>query len=58
VLTQAEPPVEPSSPRLVLNLLLALFGGLLLAVVVALLLELRDRRVRTVDDLSARWTCP
>jgi uncharacterized protein involved in exopolysaccharide biosynthesis len=42
----------------VLNLLLALFGGLLLAVVVALLLELRDRRVRTVQDLSRCWTCP
>ena len=57
-LSQAEPPGEPSSPRLVLNLLLALFGGLLLAVVVALLLELRDRRVRTVQDLSAMLDLP
>lgn len=58
VLTQAEPPIEPSSPRLVLNLLAALFGGLLLAVVVALLLELRDRRVRTVHDLGLMLDVP
>lgn len=58
VLTQAEPPIEPSSPRIVLNLLAALFGGLLLAVVVALLLELRDRRVRTVHDLGLMLDVP
>lgn len=58
VLTQAEPPIEPSSPRIVLNLLAALFGGLLLAVVVALLLELRDRRVRTVRDLGVMLDVP
>lgn len=52
VLSRAEPPLEPSSPRVVLNLLVALFGGVLAAVVLALLLELRDRRVRTVQDLS------
>jgi chain length determinant protein EpsF len=58
VLTQAEPPIEPSSPRLVFNLLAALFGGLLLAVVVALLIELRDRRVRTVHDLGLMLDVP
>lgn len=58
LLTQAAPPVEPSSPRLLLNVLLALFGGLLLAVVTALLLELRDRRVRTVLDLSLMLDLP
>lgn len=58
LLSQAVPPVEPSSPRLVLNLLVALFGGLLLAVVAALMLELRDRRVRTVQDLGAMLNLP
>ncbi|MEN9629538.1 MAG: chain length determinant protein EpsF, partial [Pseudomonadota bacterium] len=58
LLSQAVPPVEPSSPRVVLNLLLGLFGGLLLAVVVALLLELRDRRVRTMQDLTAMLDLP
>ena len=53
VLTAASPPLEPSSPKLLLNSLLAVFVGTLLAVGVALLLELMDRRVRTVSDVSA-----
>jgi len=51
VLTQATPPIEPSSPRLMLNTYLALFGGTVLAIGVALLLELRDRRLRAVEDV-------
>lgn len=51
VLTQATPPVLPSSPKILLNTLLAVFVGTLLAVAVALLLELRDRRVRSLDDV-------
>lgn len=51
VLSVAQPPVEPSSPKLLLNTLIALFVGLLLAVGTALLLELRDRRVRAPADL-------
>lgn len=50
-LTQAIPPVAPSSPRIVLNMLLSIIVGTLLALGVALVLELRDRRVRTVDDV-------
>jgi chain length determinant protein EpsF len=51
LLTQATPPLEPSSPRLLLNTLLSIFLGTLLAVGTALLLELKDRRVRNVDDV-------
>ena len=51
LLTQATPPLEPSSPRIVLNTLLSIFLGTLLAVGTALLLELMDRRVRNVDDV-------
>lgn len=51
LLTQATPPIEPSSPKLLLNTLLAVFLGTLLAVGTALLLELMDRRVRNVDDV-------
>lgn len=57
-LTRAEAPTDPSSPRVVLNLLAATFGGMLLAVVVALLLELRDRRVRTLQDLHGLLDLP
>lgn len=58
VLTVAQPPSEPSSPRLVLNTLLAIFVGLLLAVGVALLLELSDRRVRAPEDVLGALNLP
>lgn len=57
-LTQAEPPLQPSSPRIVLNTLLSIFLGTLLAIGTALLLELRDRRVRNVDDVLASLDLP
>ena len=50
VLSVAQPPAEPSSPKTLLNGALAVFLGLLLAVGVALLLELTDRRVRSAED--------
>ncbi len=52
LLTAATPPLEPSSPKIILNTALAIFLGLLLAVGVALLLELMDRRVRSVEDVA------
>lgn len=58
VLTQAMPPLEPSSPRVVLNVLLSVFLGSLLAVGTALLLELMDRRVRSVDDIITALDLP
>ena len=53
VLTPAAPPLEPSSPNIQRNALLAVFAGTLLAVGFVLLFELMDRRVRTVDDVAA-----
>ncbi len=58
VLTQAVPPLQPSSPRVGLNTLLAVIGGSLLAVGAAMALELRDRRVRNVDDVVATLGLP
>ncbi|MDE2368739.1 MAG: chain length determinant protein EpsF [Burkholderiales bacterium] len=58
MLTEAVPPITPSSPRLVLNTLLALLGGILLAIGTALFLELRDRRVRNLDDVVAALDLP
>lgn len=52
VLTQAEPPLKPSSPRLVLNTALSVFVGTLLALGAAFLLEMLDRRVRSFDDIA------
>jgi len=52
LLTEALPPLEPSSPRVMLNTILAFVGGVLLAIGAALGLELRDRRVRNIDDAA------
>ena len=58
MLTQAVPPVEPATPRIGLNLLVALFVGTLLAALSALLLEMRDRRVRSASDVVAALGLP
>lgn len=51
LLTPAVTPVEPSSPRLVLNVAGGMLFGLLLGAAVALLMEQRLRPVRAVVDL-------
>jgi len=58
VLTQAVPPLEESSPNLLLNTVLALFLGGILAVGTAVVMELVDRRVRSVDDVIALLDLP
>lgn len=52
VLTQAVPPNEHSSPKVVLNTILSLILGTLLAAGIVLLMEMRDRRVRGFDDIT------
>jgi polysaccharide biosynthesis transport protein len=51
LLTAAEPPLEPSSPRVGLNLLMGLLLGAALAVGSAVLLEFMNRRVRSAHDV-------
>ena len=50
-LNTAATPLTPTSPKLLLNLMIAAFGGALLGVACALLLELANRRVRSSEDL-------
>ncbi|WIV96561.1 chain length determinant protein EpsF [Kinneretia aquatilis] len=52
ILTQAVAPVEPASPRVLLNVVLSVVLGLMLAVGVALVMEMLDRRVRSFEDIS------
>lgn len=52
VLTQAQAPLDPSSPKVLLNTLLSVAIGSVLAIGAVLVLELLDRRVRAVEDLS------
>lgn len=58
LLNQAVPPLDPSFPRIPLNTLLAIFVGLLLAGGVVMVAELRDRRVRDVDDIEGLLDLP
>jgi chain length determinant protein EpsF len=52
ILNPAIPPIDPSSPKLLLNLVLATFLGGMLAVGVAFLMEMLDRRVRSPGDIA------
>jgi len=46
------PPIFPSSPKVVLNTVLSIVIGLALAIGAVILLELVDRRVRRVEEIS------
>ncbi len=52
ILSQAIPPQNPSSPNVLLNMLSAVFLGLFLSVVLAVLVELSNRRIRSAGDVS------
>lgn len=58
LLTPATPPAKHSSPKLVLNTIVGLFLGLLAATGFALIAELRNRRVRNVNDISDALKLP
>ncbi|MHB1233443.1 MAG: chain length determinant protein EpsF [Burkholderiales bacterium] len=58
VLSSAVIPSAPASPRLGLNLALAVFLGALLGIGLALLREMTDRRVRSAYDLVAVLGAP
>lgn len=51
ILSRATPPLEPSFPKPILFLIIAVVGGTLLGVFLALVLEILNRRVRTEIDL-------
>jgi chain length determinant protein EpsF len=58
VLNPAVPPIEPSSPKILLNTLLAIFLGTLLGIGLAFLMEMIDRRVRSAEDLTSGLDIP
>lgn len=57
-LNTATTPLNPSSPKMLFNLLIAAFGGTLLGVALAFLLELTNRRVRSTEDLVQMLDLP
>lgn len=58
ILTAAEPPGSPSSPKILLNLLLSFFVGGFLAIGLGLIVEMMDRRVRSSNDISELLNVP
>ena len=58
VLSQAVAPLSPSSPRVLVNTALSVIVGLILGLGIAMLLELRDRRVRGIEDVMEALKLP
>jgi chain length determinant protein EpsF len=58
ILTQAQPPASPSSPRILLNILLSIVLGGLLGIGLSLIAEMMDRRVRSSDDIAVLLNVP
>jgi chain length determinant protein EpsF len=58
LLNPASPPGGPSKPRVLLNILVAIFLGTLLGVGLALLQELANRRIRSATDLAEVLSLP
>ncbi len=58
ILNAAIPAHKHSKPRVLLNLILAVFLGTLLGLGAAILVELIDRRVRSPDDISSALSIP
>src|SRR5215831_6021891 len=52
VLTPAVPPARPALPRIRLNIALSVLVGTMFGIAIVLLLELSDRRVRSIGDLQ------
>ncbi len=58
VLSPAIVPSKPSSPKVALNIALSLVVGAMLGLGIVMLLEITDRRVRSLDDLENAWNVP
>jgi chain length determinant protein EpsF len=58
ILNPASIPLEHSRPRILLNILISIFIGVLIAVGVVVLLELLNRRVRSAQDLTQVMDLP
>ena len=58
MLNPADEPLQPSSPKILLNLALSIFLGGMLGVGAALLMEMMDRRVRSAADLVEALDLP
>ena len=58
LLSPAVVPGEPSSPQIGLNMALATIVGMMLGIGAVIVMEMRDRRVRSRNDLDNAWNVP
>jgi polysaccharide biosynthesis transport protein len=58
IVDQAEPAVDPVSPRRLLDILLGLFGGAFLGVALAFFFEYLDNRVKTPEEIEQALGLP
>jgi succinoglycan biosynthesis transport protein ExoP len=58
VLNPAVVPSAPASPKVALNIALSVVVGGMLGIGLVLLLEITDRRVRSLNDLDNAWNVP
>lgn len=58
VIKTATPPGNPSSPKVVLDMVLAVVLGLVLSLVTAFALEFMDRRIRSTEDVVELLSSP
>lgn len=58
ILSPATPPAKPSSPKIILNIILSIFLGSLLGFGFAILFEMIDRRIRTKEELVTIFDAP
>ncbi len=58
ILSEALPPVKPTSPKPLLNTALGILIGTLLGTVAAVLIELRRPRLRSLEDVTAVLSVP
>jgi chain length determinant protein EpsF len=58
ILNPATPPQKPTSPKLLINILLSIFLGGMLGIGFGLIAEMNDRRVRSSTDISELLEVP
>jgi tyrosine-protein kinase Etk/Wzc len=58
IIDQATVPIEPSSPNLMLNVVIGLVVGLFLGVLMVIAREFRDVRIHTPEDLKLKGFAP
>ena len=58
VLTAATPPLNPSGPRMLMNIALSVVIGAILGLAGVLILELRDQRIRSISHLGEAFDLP